>query len=142
MYLQVRSESQFPTCPMSIPPGGTKVFLPPGPHWTSIRTSRSELKTSSISSSRSELDITLYFQVPSYWCLPISASRGLRRTPAPRPRHARATPDAQPRRKQPEDERPRGPLASRIRASEPACVSGMQHFPNEKQHFRARSLFV
>ena len=62
-------------------------------------------------------------------------------TPATRPRHARDTPDAQPRGKQPEDERPRGSVAPRIGASEPACVLGMQRFLRGKQHSRARSLF-
>eukprot|EP00663_Eupelagonemidae_sp_cell21sb_P010972 gene10972-biopygen5276 len=41
---------------------------------------------------------------------PTCLRRGLRR----RPRHASATPDAQPKGKQPEDERPRGSVAPRI----------------------------
>ena len=58
---------------------------------------------------------------------------------------ARATPAPRltlsPRVKQPEDERPRGSVAPRISASEPARALGMQRSLREKQHSRARSLF-
>eukprot|EP00663_Eupelagonemidae_sp_cell21sb_P001035 gene1036-biopygen5771 len=70
------------------------------------------------------------------------SAKGHARGSGERPRHARATPGAQPRDRRPEDERSRGSVALGLSASEPACAPGMQRFRREKRHFRARFLFV